>query len=210
KYTFFFTVRETRIRYMDYEDLPGLTADAHAFGRSWDNLAVDESRRACDSLMSLLDLFKSHPRQLLRQATFGATLLTKDMKANIVGVLWFLCPSGTAMDIRVQEASTGHSTLAAQFGIPFDKVRLTSVAGGGNYGRPLNNCEEGCACNTDSAIVIHDSEGRVMWAVCANGCESSSSCPSYQSLMIRCAPLERCFIRCIFAGRVREGTLVSE
>ncbi|KAF4658669.1 hypothetical protein FOL46_006878 [Perkinsus olseni] len=129
------------------------------------------------------------------------------MKANIVGVLWFLCPSGTAMDIRVQEASTGHSTLAAQLGIPVDKVRLPSVAGGGNYGRPLNNCEGGCACNTDSAIVIHmrsrlfDSEGRVMWAVCANGCESSSSCPSYQSLMIRCAPLGCCFIRCIFTER---------
>ncbi|KAF4744619.1 hypothetical protein FOZ62_017332 [Perkinsus olseni] len=139
--------------------------------------------------MSLLDCFKSNPRQLHRvgasdgAATLGATLLTKDMKANVVGVLWFLCPRGTAMDIRVQEISTGYSTLAAQLGIPVDKVRLPSVAGGGNYGRPLNNCEEGCACNTDSAIVIHDSEGRVMWAVCANGCELSSSCPSYHSLM---------------------------
>ncbi|KAF4753368.1 hypothetical protein FOZ63_019360, partial [Perkinsus olseni] len=91
--------------------------------------------------------------------------------------------SGTAVKVELLESSERNASMAGQ-------LEVTSgyeVTAGGNYGRPLNNCEDGCDCNTDEQIVAYEpvrslgfslqDGGKVRWAVCADTCNSTATCP---------------------------------
>ncbi|KAF4729265.1 hypothetical protein FOZ62_011953 [Perkinsus olseni] len=98
--------------------------------------------------------------------------------------------SGTAVKVELLESSE-RNAMAGQ-------LEVTSgyeVTAGGNYGRPLNNCEDGCDCNTDEQIVAYDG-GKVRWAVCADTCNSTATCPPMKWGYVTCKPLGRCFIKC--------------